>query len=66
MFLQLIVNPLCLIRYKTSLSAEQKDQLKTLLRLQQHHIITAEIRRELFGVVRGGKTNEDDLEMKLQ
>lgn len=41
-------------RYKFELTDEQRNQLKLLLRVQQHHLITPEIRRELFTV-----TNND-------
>lgn len=34
--------------YKTELTKEQKNRLKTLLRVQNHPMITPEIRRELF------------------
>ena len=37
-------------RYKFELTEEQRNQLKLLLRVQQHHLITSEIRRELFTV----------------
>lgn len=35
-------------RYKTELTGEQREGLKMLLRVRQHHAITPEIRRELF------------------
>merc|ERR1719336_2103321 len=35
-------------RYKKALTKEQKDSLKGVLRAQNHHLITDEIRRELF------------------
>lgn len=35
-------------RYKFELNDEQRERIKALLRKQQHHLITAEIRRELF------------------
>lgn len=35
-------------RYKSALSAEQKEALKPLLRLHSHKLITPEVRRELF------------------
>ncbi|KAN0039093.1 hypothetical protein ACTA71_001287 [Dictyostelium dimigraforme] len=35
-------------RYKTDITKEQKEKLKILLRKHNHHIITSEIRRELF------------------
>ena len=35
-------------RYKLELSDEHREQLKQLLRAQQHHMITPEVRRELF------------------
>lgn len=34
--------------YRYHLSEEQRTRLKSLLKIQQHHTITAEIRRELF------------------
>ena len=34
-------------RYKNDLSVEQRDALLDLLRVQSHHSITPEIRREL-------------------
>jgi essential nuclear protein 1 len=45
-------------RYRNSLSAELKESLKKLMRVHTHHIITPEIRRELF-------STEKDTEMKL-
>jgi hypothetical protein len=36
--------------YRYHLSEEQRERLKSLLKVQQHHTITAEIRKELFGV----------------
>jgi len=38
-------------RYKTALSNDQKASLKEVLRVQNHHQITPEIRREMFSVV---------------
>ena len=35
-------------RYKNDLTAEQKNWLKPLLKMHQHHMITPEVRRELF------------------
>ncbi|EAL63142.1 hypothetical protein DDB_G0288565 [Dictyostelium discoideum AX4] len=35
-------------RYKTDITKDQKEKLKIILRKHNHHIITAEIRRELF------------------
>ncbi len=37
-------------RYKNELDETQREKLKLLLRVQLHHQITPEIRRELFGV----------------
>jgi len=37
--------------YRYNLSDEQRNRMKSLLKVQQHHTITAEIRRELFGMV---------------
>lgn len=37
-------------RYKNSITSEQREQLRTLVKCQCHHLIAAEIRRELFGV----------------
>ena len=36
--------------YRYNLSDEQRNRMKSLLKVQQHHTITAEIRRELFGM----------------
>lgn len=36
-------------RYKLELDETQKITLRDLLRIQNHHLITAEVRRELFG-----------------
>ena len=46
-------------RYKRDISAEQKQSLKALLRTHQHHIITLEIRRELFNSVSRGESAND-------
>jgi len=35
-------------RYKADLTSDQKNTLKELLRVQTHHLMTPEIRRELF------------------
>ena len=35
-------------RYKLELDEAQRNKLKALLKVQQHHMITPEIRRELF------------------
>jgi essential nuclear protein 1 len=35
-------------RYKLDLDDNQRQRLKLLLRVHSHHIITGEIRRELF------------------
>merc|ERR1711991_367783 len=35
-------------RYKQDITVEQKEAFRQLLRIKNHHIITAEIRRELF------------------
>ena len=36
--------------YRYNLSDEQRTRLKQLLKIQMHHSITAEVRRELFGM----------------
>lgn len=36
--------------YKGELTTEQKERMKHLMRLQNHRLITAEVRRELFSV----------------
>ena len=36
--------------YRYNLSEEAKEKLKKILKVQQHKTITAEIRRELFGM----------------
>ncbi|KYR00363.1 bystin [Tieghemostelium lacteum] len=53
-------------RYKTDITKDQKDQLKPVLRLHNHHIITNEIRRELFSSnSRGGiLPTPQEIEMK--
>jgi essential nuclear protein 1 len=54
-------------RYKTSLTGEQKEQLKSLLKVQQHHQIANEIRRELFGSKHTERATETrDGEMLLE
>ncbi|KAK8831870.1 hypothetical protein WA577_001927 [Blastocystis sp. JDR] len=45
-------------RYKTELTAEQKESLKPLLKKHYHHQITPEIRRELFTTVSRGEKEE--------
>ena len=35
-------------RYKTDLTKAQKDAMKPLLKAHHHHMITPEVRRELF------------------
>ena len=45
-------------RYKTELTAEQKESLKPLLKKHYHHQITPEIRRELFTTVNRGEKEE--------
>ena len=35
-------------RYKLELNDNQRERIKLLLRSQQHHQITTEIRREIF------------------
>eukprot|EP00941_MAST-03F_sp_MAST-3F-sp1_P003755 g3755.t1 len=43
-------------RYRTSLTRAQKEQMRVLLKKQHHHIMTDQIRRELFaGICRGEK-----------
>ena len=37
-------------RYKFELTQDQKEQMKTLLKVHSHHQITGEVRRELFSV----------------
>ena len=55
-------------RYKLTLTLEQKEQLKGLLKHQLHRLIGPEIRRELFGKVHetSNDMDRDDAEMKLQ
>lgn len=38
-------------RYKLELDDSQRNKLKALLKVQQHHLITPEIRRELFQAI---------------
>ena len=42
-------------RYKSELTADQKEQLKRLMKKHFHHQITPEIRRELFSTVNRGE-----------
>ncbi len=43
--------------YRYSLTEDQRERIKALLKIQQHHTITAEIRRELFGMISGSQGN---------
>eukprot|EP01127_Copromyxa_protea_P006923 TRINITY_DN16860_c0_g1_i1.p1 TRINITY_DN16860_c0_g1~~TRINITY_DN16860_c0_g1_i1.p1 ORF type:complete len:434 (+),score=115.16 TRINITY_DN16860_c0_g1_i1:181-1302(+) len=52
-------------RYKEEISAEQKHQLKLLLRERTHSKITPEIRRELFSTKCRGQNADMDVEMKM-
>jgi essential nuclear protein 1 len=45
-------------RYKYELDEGQRERLKLLLRVQQHHVITPEIRRELFSTEVLAQANE--------
>ena len=45
-------------RYKTELTAEQKEALRPLLKKHFHHQITPEIRRELFTTANRGEAME--------
>lgn len=45
-------------RYKLELDEGQRERLKLLLRAQQHHTITMEIRRELFSSEAAAAANE--------
>ena len=47
-------------RYKTELSKEQKEELKLLMRVQTHHAVTKEIRRELFSARNRGDLTDPD------
>lgn len=50
-------------RYKEEITKEQKEKLKYLLRHQNHHLITPEIRKELFSTK---SRNEDDESMAIE
>ena len=51
-------------RYKLEINDEQRAKLKNLLRVQQHHQITPEIRRELFSSIGNtGYTNNTAMSM---
>ncbi|KAN0021727.1 hypothetical protein ACTFIU_003871 [Dictyostelium citrinum] len=55
-------------RYKTDITKDQKEKLKILLRKHNHHIITSEIRRELFssnsrGGIAPSNFNDDNSSM---
>ena len=45
-------------RYKCDITAAQKEQLRLLLRRQYHHLITDEVRRELFSGPSRGEKNK--------
>jgi len=46
---------LCFVqRYKHELTANQVQAIRNLVRVQQHHAVTAEIRRELLAVDKAG------------
>lgn len=47
-------------RYKIELTKEQKEQLKVLMRRHSHHLVTAEIRRELFSARNRGDNIDPD------
>jgi essential nuclear protein 1 len=44
-------------RYRNSLSPELKEDLKALMRVHTHHVITGEIRRELFSAEKDADMN---------
>ena len=44
--------------YRYNLSDEQRTRVKQLLKIQQHHSITAEVRRELFGMASAAPTKK--------
>lgn len=46
-------------RYKYEITKDQKDRLKVLMKKHFHHLITPEIRRELFTSSNRGETHED-------
>jgi essential nuclear protein 1 len=50
-------------RYKQEITAEQKNKLKLLLRTHSHHIVTGEIRRELFNARSRGDNKDRDVQM---
>ena len=49
-------------RYKQELTADQKDALKPLLKTHHHHMITPEIRRELFSSRSRGEVADPSLD----
>lgn len=52
-------------RYKHAITKEQKEALKPLLKKHYHHLITPEIRRELFTCSsRGEKVGEESMEIE--
>lgn len=52
-------------RYKNSITKEQKEALKPLLKKHYHHLITPEIRRELFSSTSRGE-QPDDTNMEIE
>jgi len=53
-------------RYKEELEFEQKQQLKILLREKSHHLITPEIRRELFSTKCRGQASTENLDIEMK
>lgn len=47
-------------RYKSQVTMEQKEQLKLLMRMKFHTLVTPEIRRELFSARNRGDTMDPD------
>ena len=47
--------------YRYHLTEEQRTRLKSLLKIQQHHSITAEIRKELFSVQAAKPSHDVDM-----
>uniref|UniRef100_A0A7S2HEA7 Bystin n=1 Tax=Octactis speculum TaxID=3111310 RepID=A0A7S2HEA7_9STRA len=50
-------------RYKHDITDEDKERLKLLMRLKNHYMITAEIRRELFSDQAGRVTKEGTMDL---
>jgi essential nuclear protein 1 len=52
-------------RYKFEFDEQQRDRLRQLVKIQQHHQITAEVKRELIAALASSKKNAGDDSMSV-